>query len=582
VALWTPLDLSAGKLLFYYDATINASLTYATGTTISGWADQGPNAINLSQSTTAYFPQVQSGSEINGNQAVLMAASESTGGGQFLEAATSLPAASTVSTLFCGSIQSNGTYGRIFSLAPSGGGEDYAAGLCVYQEPSAEQVTVAVGGNFGGNISISGYGTPFLLRTMIEAGSYEQVLNGTSAGVNSVTYTAFAANPKIAVGNDASSSTASYAVEALVGTLVGFTGTTTSDNQMLEGWAAWKFGLQTSSGGVLPSGHPYYSAPPMTGASTVALQASGIVSARGSATVRGSALMVATGTSRGASQASASFSAMLFGRVSSPSVSRATIAGRAALTATAGARSSLRGAPAFWAMIAARFGATSRGAGQLGGVSALSARGSAAARGVATLSAAANLVAMSAASGCRTSARGALSLAAGLAARVRSSAAGQGAIAGRAALTGRARATSAAKGPLTAAAELVGLVARTGSVATARAFLSVGAALSGRSSATSAAGAALRGVAALAARSASTTAARASLRAALPLIALSAASRAMATGRSAALRLSKLIASMQVTVQASSLGATTDASSIGVTTDAAVSLEIDVEGLPEC
>jgi hypothetical protein len=55
----------------------------------------------------------------------------------------------------------------------------------------------------------------------------------------------------------------------LNGTLVEIIGysaiPSTANQQLLEGYLAWKWGLETSSGGVLPSSHPYYTTAPSCG-----------------------------------------------------------------------------------------------------------------------------------------------------------------------------------------------------------------------------------------------------------------------------------------------------------------------------
>lgn len=252
MAAWTPADLGA-NLLGWFDGNDAATVT-VSGAGVSAWANKGVSGFTLTQGTDAYKPTYAA-------NAVTFADNSS----QYLAAGAppiaydvlivgkpdtyndwrtlllSVSGSNTENTLLLQNTGQLGIYNQNFYQAGGLTWANATQGLCYAQFSSAGPVLMSRDGGALASTGIAGMGLP---------------LDG--------------------VGSSGSFATHSYtqafgAVYELV--FVPYN-SSLDTRQRLEGYCAWKWGLQ----GLLPPGHPYQSAPPTTAGATVDL-AGGVVPA---------------------------------------------------------------------------------------------------------------------------------------------------------------------------------------------------------------------------------------------------------------------------------------------------------------
>lgn len=254
--LWTPSNLATAPV-YWVDADVGLSVS---GSNVTSWTNQGTGGNFTTVSSPP--PTKATSSFPGGNSGVVFAA-----GGNYVFSPTGFPPLNPIFTLSVfkrdavqnaaalwssGYDVSTSTSGTILYVTITAGGTGYAAGD-------------VLGLNHGwGTISLSGpIGTDTTSAHIIAAEMGSGVTpylrwDGsavTARSANAIA-SADASAPSFAIGQGGSST---EGLDGRVGLLImlGYN-PTSSDINKLEGWSAWRFGLQ----GSLPAGHAYKSRAP--------------------------------------------------------------------------------------------------------------------------------------------------------------------------------------------------------------------------------------------------------------------------------------------------------------------------------
>ena len=229
--LWTPSQISTALWL---DAA-DASTIVLNGSTVSQWNDKSGNDFHLSQATAADQPAYEA-TGFNGLPTVNWAAIN-----HALRTSMSLPA--TDLNLFCAADSNSLTQStyildietarRVFTTS----GQIFSGSW----NPATSSIT-------GAGQRIYGFTTGPTNQIIYENGTAKSTLAPIPAGVVSGI---------VALGNRFGAN--SFGMNGKMSEFVFVSGTlSTTDRQKLEGYLAWKWGLQAN----LPAGHPYKNSPP--------------------------------------------------------------------------------------------------------------------------------------------------------------------------------------------------------------------------------------------------------------------------------------------------------------------------------
>lgn len=264
VSLFQPTQIS-GCTVWLDGADPNGNGTIpANGATVSSWVDKSSNGMTVSavSSQPTYTTALQ-----NGLGALTFDGTKNLGTGNVL---ASKFAGNTVNlTMFCLVSFSNtvtgATYASPFNWANAG--DVPRIGLTVGN--NADGVMMDVGSNVIGRTSFSvpppSFDNTFFIFSYFKNGSNTQLnLNGSNKATTNNQSTAQFGSSSYAFNVGSAYQNSSYSMRGNVGEILFFNSTLSTQNfQVVEGYLAWKWGLQAS----LPSTHPYrntpvYSAPP--------------------------------------------------------------------------------------------------------------------------------------------------------------------------------------------------------------------------------------------------------------------------------------------------------------------------------
>jgi hypothetical protein len=227
------LPTQISGLQFWYDANDQTTMTFS-GSTVTQWRDKSGNSRNLNQNTGATFAT---------NSLVF------TGGQSYNAANSANLLRNTFFSIFV--VERVNTGGFLFGDTVAG----RTGGSLHVGYRSLTNATFAFWSSDLELTTISGSGVTRLWSFILPGSGNRFVnLNGSQLGIfgNNVQLTSF---DTLQVG-------AVFAGSLYNGSIfeiVGYTGSlTTLQNQQVEGYLAWKWGLQ----GNLPSNHPYKNAPP--------------------------------------------------------------------------------------------------------------------------------------------------------------------------------------------------------------------------------------------------------------------------------------------------------------------------------
>jgi hypothetical protein len=230
---WTPASLP--NLVAWFDAQDSATITQATAI-VSNWANKKTGGGDASQATSGKRP-TYSATAINSKPGIVFAAGKALATGITVVQPFSIGMVVTATSLtnnrpMIGTSQAS-TFNGIFSEATTGG------------------IISSWGGSqwWNGNVAVN---TPVVVANTVNGASSLLTNNGGTKGAANTGANGMAT---MTIGEWAG-------VESWVGPIgevvVGSAAWGTSDRQKLEGYLAWKWGLQAS----LAAGHPYLSAAP--------------------------------------------------------------------------------------------------------------------------------------------------------------------------------------------------------------------------------------------------------------------------------------------------------------------------------
>jgi len=254
--LWTPAQITTALWL---DAAETSTITL-NGTTVSQWSDRSGNGRNATQSTASKQPTyIVSG--INGKPALAFNAVAS----NFMNTGTLNVAMRNDYTVIATLFTANTSTGLNWYLNPGflGGERDGAttdhglgfSGLTPITGIGLPDTTLQATNPVSSNVSAITYWD----RTS-STGVCRWYLNGTANGTGTGASGARTASLGMALGS-MSDIGASPWLSFTVGEIVVTNSVlSTSNRQLVEGYLAWKWGLQSS----LPIGHPYKNVPPMS------------------------------------------------------------------------------------------------------------------------------------------------------------------------------------------------------------------------------------------------------------------------------------------------------------------------------
>jgi hypothetical protein len=220
-----------------------------SGSNVTAWADKSGNGYTVSQNASLAVPVFRTGLATNGLPGL-----DFTGGAGLLSA-TSFAKSLNVTVFLVGMVRSTiGNWGTFWGHFPNGDHDNNAIQL----RNTAGQTVI----NWHTNDNNSTSQLTYTLNSMVlysctmTNGNVMFMQQTTTAGTNSVTVTNGAvtintASAPIWIGRSdlASEAINSYIYESVYYQRV----LTTSERQQIEGYLAWKWGLQ----GSLPGGHPF-------------------------------------------------------------------------------------------------------------------------------------------------------------------------------------------------------------------------------------------------------------------------------------------------------------------------------------
>jgi hypothetical protein len=244
--LWRPTEISTALWL---DAEDSSTITL-NGSTVSQWSDKSGNGRHATQSTAASQPTYSATGlnskptlVFNGNQIVVSSGSYS---------------AAAIFIVFRKSVSTWPDYNGVVTARVSPNAN----------KTSPSNTNLGFTGISGSAASINGLNTAttaiFINGTSASLSDYLNYLVGVSTG-DATSYAIVAeindnnasGQKNIALGAD-TFETGRYLTGNIAEVIILPSNVITSDRQKLEGYLAWKWGLESS----LPAGHPYKNLPP--------------------------------------------------------------------------------------------------------------------------------------------------------------------------------------------------------------------------------------------------------------------------------------------------------------------------------
>jgi len=266
MALWTPAEISTALWLdasdsaTLFDATSGGSLP-ADGSTVARWEDKSGNARHATQSTAGSRPTRKTA--IKNSLDVIRL-----DGGDCLQGATP-PIASTATALTIVTVAKTSltaTIQRVMTVSSESAGNNIAQFFHRYNSTNKMQTFGRGSGaeSYSVDSTTTATGAFSLLTSR-----FNDVAGRVESSVNSETFTASSKGSAFIAGTFTryeigaitdSVSTAQFLTGDFCETIA-YAGTDTATIQLLQGYVAWKWGINSS----LPVDHPYYDAAPTTG-----------------------------------------------------------------------------------------------------------------------------------------------------------------------------------------------------------------------------------------------------------------------------------------------------------------------------
>lgn len=249
--LWGPQVL---RPALWLDAADLSTITIATG--VNAWRDKSGRGRNLSQSTPSRQPTYEL-SGINGRPALRAVSSSA----QFLDAGANLigfnggAGAHLWAFVVCTMDASASSFSRLVSYGRDGQSDTGLENVPLMLRNAGNNAITAFSGGVKSSVDVM-LSTPLLLGSVYGSTNHQMFLNGAAAtpsaggfGVNTT--------PRIRILSDGTSHWSGLCGEVILGDFE----LSVKDRQLIEGYLAWKWGLQTN----LLSTHPFVNRPPMIG-----------------------------------------------------------------------------------------------------------------------------------------------------------------------------------------------------------------------------------------------------------------------------------------------------------------------------
>jgi len=245
-ALWTPADITT-KL--WLDAS-DASTIFEDDTAgdVSKWTDKSGNGGNVTQATLSRQPTIATAA-INGLNAISPQSRS-----QWLENLTFNNTFASVQIISVASLASTADpYKRVYTIKDSG----TVDGLSLRQNSMTSSLQAIIDSDSSGALypgyASGGYLVPFLSSQYYDGSNLYQNLDGTLKTTTAVTGNIL--SDTILIGSDGGS----YSWDdGFIGEIVILANTDETMRHKVEGYLAWKWGLEAN----LPNDHPYKSAAP--------------------------------------------------------------------------------------------------------------------------------------------------------------------------------------------------------------------------------------------------------------------------------------------------------------------------------
>jgi hypothetical protein len=246
-SVFSPSSFSSMQL--WLDAADATTLTVASGSNISAWADKSGQSNNVSQATANNQPtSYTSGNGLTGMRFVAGS------GGNWFRGILNTPITTTTMTAYTVLAMNTNTqaYGRALSLSPLNSNDFFGGGANFARNNTATQLINEA--NSGGVASSIALSTLTVVGTVIDGTNQYQYMNGTNTASRSLSMTFNVARVGVGFQAYAEVSGSSDRWDGAVNEVLVFNrALSTDDRQTVEGYLAWKWGLQ----GNLPTAHPY-------------------------------------------------------------------------------------------------------------------------------------------------------------------------------------------------------------------------------------------------------------------------------------------------------------------------------------
>ena len=246
----------AGTVL-WLDGADTSNMTFSSGTTISTWKDKSGNANNATATGSPTLAQ----NSINGVQAVTAAVGTCFGGALSISGPSLTCFGVAITNVTLPNVRSPRADQRLVSLA-NGTNPDYQNGgmIPLFNQDSTSTIA-AWNYNYNPNGILASNpistGAPFMAVSRLDGTTASLWFNGAPGSLTSSSFTNSITTTKYGIGNQANPTIEYWS--GFIGEIILFsTALTISQRQQVEGYLAWKWGLQ----GSLPATHPYKSFPP--------------------------------------------------------------------------------------------------------------------------------------------------------------------------------------------------------------------------------------------------------------------------------------------------------------------------------
>ena len=247
--LWRPTEISTALWL---DAEDTSTITL-NGSTVSQWADKSGNGRNATQATGVNQPTynatgLNSKPTLTADTTKFLVANATgfSGGPDLWVIAVATMNSATLS------------YGRLvaFSAPPLDDHNAAPTTVAILRDAITNNVA-AYRNNFQLSKAAVSLSTPSILESIYDSVNHTMYVNGT-AGTPVASIGTFTATPRIALFNYLAAPTLAGWSGNCSEVIIGDSALSTDNRQKLEGYLAWKWGLQAD----LPVGHPYKNTPP--------------------------------------------------------------------------------------------------------------------------------------------------------------------------------------------------------------------------------------------------------------------------------------------------------------------------------